>query len=193
MTVTQNGSVNITTIYQLLGSQTTATVNGKSTTLKSPWPSSSDQLMQTLPDLLDKLSISGDEFIQGRINVSQVSYGVLMGIPNMTETMAQQIIGAQSTTGSSSAGSSTLGQRTTNAWLVTEGIIDVVTMQQFDRYFTARGDVYRVESVGFFDDGGPVVRLEAIIDGSIQPPRILNVRELSELGRGYSHQQLGVP
>jgi hypothetical protein len=37
------------------------------------------------------------------------------------------------------------------------------------------------------------VRLEAVIDAAVQPARILNIRDLSELGRGFTRQQLGVP
>ena len=66
-------------------------------------------------------------------------------------------------------------------------------MAQLDPYLTARGAVYRAQSVGYFDEGGPFVRLEAVIDGSIDPPRIVTIRDLTELGRGFSRQQLGVP
>jgi hypothetical protein len=66
-------------------------------------------------------------------------------------------------------------------------------MQKLDPYITAHGNVYRAQSVGYFDEGGPVVRMEAVIDASIDPPRIVNLRDLSELGRGFTRQQLGVP
>jgi hypothetical protein len=66
-------------------------------------------------------------------------------------------------------------------------------MAQLDPYLTSHGAVYRAQSIGYFDEGGPFVRLEAVIDGSIDPPRILNFRDLSDLGRGFSRQQLGVP
>jgi len=85
------------------------------------------------------------------------------------------------------------GVKATNAWLVMEGFCSANTMQGLDPYLTARGDVYRAQSVGYFDDGGPVVRLEAVIDAAVQPARILNIRDLSELGRGFTRQQLGVP
>jgi hypothetical protein len=141
--------------------------------------------------MLDQLSLSDDLFIKGRINVNTASMQVLLGLPNMTVQLATQITAAQ-TAGSSSQSSSTQAPRATNAWLVVEGLCSANTMAGLDPYLTARGDVYRVQSVGFFDEGGPVVRLEAVIDSAVTPARILNVRDLTELGRGFTPQQLGV-
>ena len=59
-----------------------------------------------------------------------------------------------------------------------------------DPYITAHGDVYRVQVLGFSDGGGPVSRLEALIDATKLPPRIISQRDLNELGRGYTRSQL---
>ena len=184
----------ISSIYSLVGAQVRATINGKPQTLKSPWANSAASMGQNLPDVLDKLSLVDDPFIQGRINVNVAPYEVLMGLPNMTQSLAQQIVGAQAMGASSSASGSSQSQRATTAWLVAEGIItSATTMAQLDPYITAHGAVYRVQSIGYFDEGGPFVRLEAVIDGSLDPPRILNMRDLTELGRGFTRQQLGIP
>jgi hypothetical protein len=151
-------------------------------------------MAQYLPDLLDKLTIVDDPFIQGRVNLNSAPYEVLLGIPNMTQALAQQIAASQGLGASNSASGSSQSSRSTIAWLVTEGLVSsATTMAQLDPYITAHGAVYRVQSIGYFDEGGPFVRLEAVIDGSIDPPRILNLRDLTELGRGFSHQQLGIP
>jgi len=194
LAVPPTGSQTISSIYQLIGSSVRARVNNRNVTLQSPWPATTASVAQSLPDLLDKLTTVPDEFIQGRINVNRASYVVLEGIPNMTQNLADQIMAAQLSggAGSSTSGSGVLSPRATTAWMVIEGLTTVSMMQKLDPYLTAHGDVYRVQSVGFFDDGGPVVRLEAVIDASIQPPRILNLRDLSDLGRGYNTQQLGV-
>ena len=62
-----------------------------------------------------------------------------------------------------------------------------------DRFLTTRGDVYRVQSVGYFDDGGAVVRLEAVIDATQLPPRLVFFRDLTHLGRGYPRDYLIPP
>jgi hypothetical protein len=186
------GNTTIKSIYQLIGGSVSTTVNGRRTTLTSPFSSSQNQVATYLPDMLDKLSLTDDLFIKGRINVNTAPIQVLLGLPNVTEQLATQIVAAQGA-GGTSQGASAQSPRATNAWLVIEGLTTVSTMQQLDPYLTARGDVFRVQSVGFFDDGGPVVRLEAVIDAAVQPARILNLRDLSELGRGFTRQQLGVP
>jgi hypothetical protein len=49
--------------------------------------------------------------------------------------------------------------------------------------------VYRIQSIGYFEKGGPVARVEAVVDTNpINPglpgsPRILYYRDLTELGR----------
>ncbi len=185
------GKVTITSLYQLIGGSVRATVNGRPQTLTSPFSSSASQIASYLPQMLDQLSLSDDLFIKGRINVNTASMQVLLGLPNMTVQLATQITAAQ-TAGSTSQSSSTQAPRATNAWLVVEGLCSANTMQNLDPYLTARGDVYRVQSVGFFDEGGPVVRLEAVVDAAVTPARILNLRDLTELGRGFTPQQLGV-
>jgi hypothetical protein len=153
-------------------------------------------MSQYLPDLLDKLTLVDDSFIHGRINVNQAPFEVLMGVPNMSEVLARQIVAAQSLGAASSASGSSQSPRATTAWLIVEGLVSLTgtpTMAQLDPYLTSHGAVYRAQSIGYFDEGGPCVRLEAVIDGSIDPPRILNFRDLSDLGRGFSRQQLGVP
>ncbi len=184
----------IKSIYQLVGASTRGNINGKNVTLTSPWANTASSMAQNLPDILDKLTLVDDAFIQGRINVNQAPYEVLMGIPNMTEDLARQIVAAQSLGVSSAASGSAQSSRATTAWLVVEGLVSTATtMAQLDPYITAHGAVYRAQSIGYFDEGGPFVRLEAVIDGSVDPPRILNLRDLSDLGRGFSRQQLGIP
>jgi type II secretory pathway component PulK len=185
----------VQSLYQLIGIQVHATVNGKkNTSVTNPWKNGLSNMAQYLPDMVDKLSLVDDPFVQGRINVNQAPYEVLMGVPNMTDQLARQIVGAQNNGAASSVSGSAQSSRATTAWLVLEGLVSSAsTMAQIDPYLTARGAVYRAQSVGYFDEGGPFVRLEAVIDGSIDPPRIVTIRDLTELGRGFTRQQLGVP
>ena len=83
-----------------------------------------------------------------------------------------------------------LSYRTTTGWLLIDGLADLTTMRLLDRYLTVRGSVYRVNAVGHFDRGGPVARIEAVIDSTITPPRAVFQRDLSHLGPGYRIDQL---
>jgi hypothetical protein len=42
-----------------------------------------------------------------------------------------------------------------------------------------------VQSIGYFEGGGPTARIEAIIDTNAGRPRIIYWRDLTELGKGY--------
>jgi hypothetical protein len=81
--------------------------------------------------------------------------------------------------------------RATTGWLLMEGLVDLPTMRKLDPYLTARGDVYRIQVVGFFDRGGPVSRVEAILDATADVTKVLFMRDLTDLGRGYSQTMLG--
>jgi hypothetical protein len=186
MDLSKGGRQKIGSLYELIGSTTTVTVNGTSQTLTSPWPADGSSMAGYLPALLDTLTTSTDQFWDGRINVNQARYETLLTIPGMTESTAQTILAKrQGADGGPLVDTS--GTRETAGWLVIENVIDLETMQQMDRYVTARGGIYRVNSIGYFDEGGPFTRLEAVIDTtqSNQPPVLLFLKDLTELGRGY--------
>ena len=63
-------------------------------------------------------------------------------------------------------------------------------MRQLDQFLTTRGAVFRLQAVGYYDAGGPFTRLEAVIDASEDVPKIVFLRDLTELGKGYSYQSL---
>ena len=184
-----NGGTRINSIYDFVGASVNAQVNGQQQTLRSPWTEDPSQMMQYLPDLLDRLSTRADATLPGRININTARTEVLMGIPGLQADAVEAIIGAVAN--QSAADLTTT--RATTGWLVTEGIIDLATMRQVDRFLTTRGDVYRVQSVGYFDDGGAVVRLEAVIDATQLPPRLVFFRDLTHLGRGYPRDYLIPP
>jgi DNA uptake protein ComE-like DNA-binding protein len=178
-------------IYELVGASAQATVNGSVTTLESPWAADGNSMTTYLPSVLDTLTISTDQFTDGRINVNQARYETLLTIPGMTEALAESILAKRQ---GSDGGPlvDTSGARATAGWLVIESLVDLPTMQQLDQYVTARGGIYRVNSVGYFDEAGPFTRLEAVIDTtqSKKPPVVLFLKDLTDLGRGYPQQLL---
>lgn len=178
-------------LYELIGATSQATVNDSVTTLQSPWASDSNSMIGYLPSLFDTLTVNTDPFIDGRVNVSEARYETLLSVPGMTESIAQSILAKrQGADGGPLV--DTTGARATAGWLVIENLVDLPTMQQLDKYVTARGGIYRVNSVGYFDEAGPFMRLEAVIDTtqSKKPPVILFLKDLTELGRGYPQQLL---
>jgi DNA uptake protein ComE-like DNA-binding protein len=181
---------NIESLWELIDAGTKVTINGKQTNLPAIWKSDSGSITTLMPELLEKLTTTKDEYLEGRININQARREILMGIPTMTEEIANAIVAAQRLDSNGQPSLDTIRQHTNTAWLNAEGLVDAAGMVNLDPYITSHGDVYRVQVLGFFDGGGPVSRIEAMIDSTQLPPRVIAQRDLNELGRGYSRAQL---
>jgi hypothetical protein len=134
-----------------------------------------------LPILLDKCTTRNDAEIPARINVLTAPKAVLTTLPGLDESDVQAIISSRPA-GDAAESSDPIFQ--TPAWLVTEANLTTSKVRALERYVTSRSQTYRVQSLGYFDQGGPVARVEAVIDTNGGQPRIIYFRELSELGRG---------
>ena len=175
-------------IYDLIDAQVAVTVNGADQTLNSPWTSTDPAgLMEQMLVLEEKLTWLNDEFIDGRINVNIAPREVLLAIPDMTEAIADAILGARPAAGEDSAqAAQVISMRRSPVWLLTEGLVDVPTFKRLGPWLTTTGDVYSFQVLGHFDQGGPTTRLEAMVDGTKKPPRVTFQRDLTGLGRGFS-------
>lgn len=169
-------------------SRTDATVNGAKTELKSPWSADGGTLTSLLPEIMDKLSTTGDTYLEGRININQARREILVGLPDITENTVSGILAAQAVDGEPSGDA--LAQHATTGWLFTEGLVDIWGMRAIDPFITARGSVFRAQILGFFEGGGPVSRQEIVVDTTQVPPRIVFHRDLDDLGRGYTRAQI---
>ncbi len=192
MDLSGGGSVTIESLYELIGSAVEVEIEGELTLIESPWTADPGDMQSYLPTMMDLLTTVDDPYIEGRININQTRFEVIRGLPGMTDGLADSIVRMQLIGSNGEPLSDAMTERATTGWLVTQGLVDISMMRDLDKYITARGDVYRVQSVGYFDEGGPTVRMEAIIDGTEYPPRIVYMRELDlkEVGKGYTYQQL---
>ncbi len=188
--ISKGGQNKINSIWDLIGSRADATVDGAKMTLESPWPADTSSLPTLLPKLIDALSTTGDEYVEGRINLNQARREILIGLPGMDEELAEKIVQAQKLDANGQPDLETIQRHNTSGWLFVEGLIDIWKMRELDPYLTARGDVYRIQVFGFFDGGGPVTRIEAMVDGTQLPPRVIFQRDLNDLGHGYARNQL---
>jgi type II secretory pathway component PulK len=182
----------IRSVYELIGVTVTANDEGDQIyTYESPWSGEPGSMSSYLPELLDALSVSDDPYIEGRINVNQARRDVLLGVPGLSEELVEAILVARAV--DSETGDSTADlqeQRATSGWLVIEGLVELETMRELDPFLTSRGAVFRMQIVGHYDAGGPFTRIEAVIDASGELPKVTFVRDLTELGKGYSYQLL---
>ena len=180
------GAFTINSIFDLIGSEVETEIDGQKTTLSSPWSADAAAMTGDLPILHDILTTTKSQYIEGRIHIEQARLETLLGIPEMDEDLAHAIVNSQ-TTGTNGAASTEISQaRQTTGWLVIEGLTTIQQMRKMAPYICSGGDVFRAQSLGYFGQGGPVTRVEAIIDGTFIPPRITYIRDLSNLGPGYA-------
>jgi hypothetical protein len=138
-----------------------------------------------LPLLMDHVTVNPSPTIPGRINVNQAPRATLMGVPGMDETIVDQII---STRGDDPTQNPAHRHET---WLLAEGIVALDEMRLMTPYVCGGGAVFRAQSVGYFDQGGPATRVEAVIDATRPAVELLFYRDISHLGRGYPIELLG--
>jgi type II secretory pathway component PulK len=138
-----------------------------------------DTLDQVLPLLLDHCTTSANYELTPRVNVNTAPAEVLSCLPGLTPDDVAAIVGARG--GLTPNDPETLS----GAWLVTAAGLSPTKFRGIERYISGRSNTYRVHSVGYFGQGGPVARVEAVIDTAQGMPRIVYFRDLSELGRGF--------
>lgn len=141
------------------------------------------QQRQLLPLLLDKLTTVRDTELPARVNVNTAPPEVLAALPGITEADIQLIMNSRP--GNVNADLSDPIYQTP-AWLITEASFPVARLQSLERYITAHTQVYRFQVVTRFDGGGPSTRIEAVIDTNGGRPRVLFLRDLTELGKGFA-------
>ena len=72
-----------------------------------------------------------------------------------------------------------------------EGYIPLEQMKLISPLLTAGGDVYRAHVVGYYEQSAPFSRVEATIDASESPPKVITYRRMDHLERGFSAAVLG--
>jgi type II secretory pathway component PulK len=165
------------------GSQTT-TVTMQYT---SPLASKATQV-DLLGKLLDKTTTMNGTELPAKININTAPKEVLLSLPGLQESDVDAIIAKRPQYTTGDAPDTTYA---TIAWLLQDGSIPVSTLQGLERYASARTQVYRLQSIGYFDEAGPMARIEAVIDVNQGQPRIVYYRDLTDLGRSIDPRQQG--
>jgi len=138
---------------------------------------------ELLPLLLDKCTTSKATDLRPRVNFMTAPPTVLnalKGVTGMTDQDVQTILDKRPAPDKASD-----PVYKTAAWLVTEANVPVTTLRKMDPYLTGATQVYRIQSIGYSDGGGPTARVEAVIDTNMGRPRIVYWRDLTELGRAF--------
>ncbi len=185
-----NGGRNLSSLFELIGTKLllqSGQPNQPSRLVECPLNDQA-QARELLPKMLDKLSTISDQDLPARVNVNTAPRAVLLALPGLTEGDVETILGARP-----APGSQTLADPIyqSPAWLYTEANLKPDVLRTLDRFITARTQVYRVQVMGHYANGGPSVRVEAIIDTNRGRPRIVYWRDLSELGKGFKLPMTG--
>jgi hypothetical protein len=139
-------------------------------------------LRELLPLLFDKTSTRQEMELPARVNINTAPREVLLAFPDVDEELVNDILDLRPGPDMDAAQAALYR---TPAWLVTEAGLDPQQVKAFEPYITTRSQVYRVQVVGYYELGGPTVRLEAVIDTNNGRPRFLYWRDITELGRGF--------
>jgi type II secretory pathway component PulK len=188
------GSKKINSIFDLVGASVkikTGTDPKTKKTIYTVYQSPLNDIgsqRELLPLLFNIATVTEDTDLAPRINVNTAPTAVLTALTALPASTPLDDTDITKITSARPAwGTAPDEIFQTPAWLVTEAQIDPKKLSALEKYITTRTQVYRVQSVGYFDGGkGPAVRVEAVIDTNNGRPRILAYRDLSELGRGLS-------
>ena len=146
------------------------------TIVQSPFGEDGD-LATVLPELM--ASFSAGEVAPGRLNVNSCAQPTMMGIPSMTESLAQSLLGQRDSAGLSGDPNYQYG-----TWPLALGLTTVDEMKALWPYVTGRGGVFRAQVVGYSDAPGAFARAEVTIDASDGTPKVVSWRDLTHLGPG---------
>jgi len=162
-----------------------ATDGNPAQSITSPWPDTAENYRNAFANLLDLVTIDPSKRVAGRININQASRPVLVTIPGMTETLADQILANRDP-----AVDLVSGDQRHPTWLIAEGLTTLEELKPLLAYLTTGGDVYSGQVVGYFDAGTARARAEVLLDRSDTAIRLIGWRDISKLGPGFSRTVL---
>lgn len=122
-----------------------------------------------LMEFYDHVSTTDAESIAGRIDINSASVQTLIAIAGLEESTATAIADR-------------------NDWthpveLLTSGLVDLITFRRIDPMLTTNGRVFSFSAIGYAADG-PMVRIDAVVDASTSPPKILKQVDMTRVGIG---------
>jgi len=175
----------VRSIFDLVGVSVNAKIDKTQKTLESPWADDPGEMRDYISTLDDTVTTLSEENLAGRININEAPIEVMRGLPEFTEELAYDIISRRKTSLDGQSLSALAQGRDSVGWLYTENVVDLATLRNIAPLLTGGGDVYTTQIMGYFDAGPPLVRIEAVIDATQKPAKVIKVREMTPLGIGY--------
>ncbi|MCH8828794.1 MAG: general secretion pathway protein GspK, partial [Planctomycetes bacterium] len=161
MDLSGGANVTVNSIYDLIDAEVEVEIDGAMQTLTSPF--SSENMTDYLPELLDRLTMTQDDFIEGRVNVNQTRKEILRGLINAAfslsatdsdadtvnpiapdagevENIVETIMASKMIDSEGKPLANVIAARQSTAWLVADGHVSLAQMRMLDRFLTTRGD-----------------------------------------------------
>ena len=155
-------------------------------TPRSPLADPSQQSTM-LPTLLDKTTTQQGSELPAKVNINTAPREVLLALPGMTEVTVDAVMAKRPSYTNGEAPDPNVA---TIAWLLQDQTLTTQQLQGLERYITALSQVFRIQSIGYFDEGGAMARVEAVVDTNQGKPRIVFYRDLTDLGRSINPRSL---
>jgi hypothetical protein len=170
-------------VLDLIGKYTQVTnpMTNQATIIDTPFPDNPGLIATYLPQLMDAVTVVKEPAIRGRININQAPRTLLLGIPGLTPDVVENIIADRSPEPTENE-----PEYRHETWLLTQGMVTLDEMKELMPLVTCGGAVYRVQVLGYYENGGPTARAEAIIDATSGTPGVVFWRDLTHLGRGFA-------
>ena len=153
--------------------------------LGSPLEVNSSSLNSGLIIFLDETSTAASTTIVGRININEAPYEVIAAIPGLSQTAARQIVNRRE---QQANGIREMYRQPT--WLLAYNIVDLPTLRKIWPHITCGGDVFRGQVISFYEDIGTFSRVDAAVDATVFPPRLVDFKDLTSHGIGFHDRVL---
>ncbi len=140
---------------------------GRQPTMPNPW--TINNTGDYLDVALTSLTFSEKPRISGVMDLRHASIPAIQALPNMTAELAASI--------ADKAQQRSLEEQSFG-WLLSERVVDLQTFQRLEPYLTSTPRIFRLNVVGFYSNEQTMARVQAIVDASSSPPKVLWLQEL---------------
>ncbi|QDU81790.1 General secretion pathway protein K [Polystyrenella longa] len=169
------------------------------TTIKKPAIGEEDEVIYASPlsgsgsgpddeltKLFTNLTVDSEPVLIGKVNLNLAPAPVLKAVPGMDDPTLEAIQSARENQSSTDPAS-----RQHAIWPLLEEAVTLEKMEELIPYLTCGGNVYQAQVVGFYDQTGPSMRAEVIIDGTQGSPRVVKWTDLRMQGQPFPPELLG--
>jgi DNA uptake protein ComE-like DNA-binding protein len=130
--------------------------------------------------VLDRFTGSAEAELVGRININTAPASVLQLVPGIDNALAENILSARRNLPAE--------RRASVAWIHVENLVDAERFREIAPYLTTRSLQFRFQVLGYGARSGRFRVVEAVIDASSNPTRLVYLRDLTRLGLPFPIQ-----